>query len=61
MFLLVLLKQIFPIIMGRRIRLPGIETLPALKPSVIKFLVLEKDCLEVSKWEFHQGEVFEIE
>lgn len=61
MFLLVLLKQIFPIIMGRRIRLPGTETLPALKPSVIKFLVLEKDCLEVSKWEFHQGEVLEIE
>lgn len=39
--------------MERIIRLPGIETLPALEPSVIKFLVLERDCLEVSKWEFH--------
>lgn len=51
--LLLLLKQIFPVFMERIIRLPGIETLPALEPSVIKFLVIERDCLEVSKWELH--------
>lgn len=51
--LLLLLKQIFPVFVERIIRLPGIETLPALEPSVIKFLVLERDCLEASKWELY--------
>lgn len=57
---MLLLRQIFHIIRERIIRMPGIEILPALEPSVIKFLVLERDCLKVSKWEFHLGEVFQI-
>lgn len=57
---LLLLRQIFPIIRERIIRLPGTKILPVLEPSVIKFLVLERDCLKVSKWEFHSGEVFQI-